>query len=537
MIETIQTKGMIQLSYTRLLTFMCFVLSVGVFSSCKKNDDKINNGQAELLSFGPTGARHGDTLRFIGHNLNKVTSIQFTGKNAVINQNEFKQQTSDLILVVVPTTAEKGYVTLKTPDGDIVTKTIFNLNVKTSASITSITKQARPGDNITLNGAYLNWVNRIIFNKNKVVTTFVSQSSNQLVVKVPADAQTGPLVVSFSGTDTVDLQTADTLKIALPVAASFSPNPVKHNTNVTITGTDLDLVTQVLITGSSKAITSFVSQSATQLVVKIDSFATKGKVTLVPASGVASVSATDLDVAMPTISGMSPNPVAIGSNVTITGTNLDVVKSVRFVGVPAEVSTFVSKTATQLVVAVPAGALTGKATLTILNSGLSVQSANDLQISGSSVAPIIVYDDALNSGWAQWGGWSTALQDMNNTEQPSTGSKAFKVTYSSTDAYGAVQLHPNSTFAFPPAGYTKLKISVYGGAGATATSQIAIYMKDATDPTDAQKVKLTLVPGSYTTYTIPLTSFSNNPAKVTEFVIQNYGTAGMTVYIDDISFQ
>ncbi|RYF77972.1 MAG: cell shape determination protein CcmA, partial [Chitinophagaceae bacterium] len=124
MIETIQTKGMIQLSYTRLLTFMCFVLSVGVFSSCKKNDDKINNGQVELLSFGPTGARHGDTLRFIGHNLNKVTSIQFTGKNAVINQNEFKQQTSDLILVVVPTTAEKGYVTLKTPDGDIVTKTI-----------------------------------------------------------------------------------------------------------------------------------------------------------------------------------------------------------------------------------------------------------------------------------------------------------------------------------------------------------------------------------------------------------------------------
>src|SRR5829696_1276445 len=191
---------MIQLSYKRLLSLTCFVLSIGILSSCKKDTDDENNGQVQLLSFGPTGARHGDTLSFIGTNLNKVSSIQFTGTNATIDQKDFKKHSPELIWVIVPTTAEKGYVTVKTTEGDIVTKTMLNLNVKSAYSIASVTKQARPGENVTLTGDYLNWVNRITFNKGKIVTTFVSQSQKQLVVKVPDDAQTGPLLVSFSGT-------------------------------------------------------------------------------------------------------------------------------------------------------------------------------------------------------------------------------------------------------------------------------------------------------------------------------------------------
>jgi hypothetical protein len=527
---------MMKLSNTRLLALFCFVLSIGVLSSCKKNDDVVNSGKVELVSFGPTGAKHGDTLRFFGNNLNKVSAIQFSGNNAIVNKEEFKQQSEELILLIVPQAAEQGFVTLKTAEGDIVSKTQFNLSVKTT--ITAIAPpRARPGENITITGNYLNWVNKVTFERNKVVTTFVSKSMSQLVVKVPVDAQTGPIVLSYQGTDSSFVQSTDTLKVTLPVATSFSPSPVKHNTNLTITGTDLDLVKQVEFAGVTKPITSFVSQTPTQLVVKIDSATVKGKFSLVAASGVKTVSATDLDVALPTISNMNPNPVGVGSNLTITGTNLDLVKSVRFVGVATAVSSFVSQTPTQLVVTVPAGALTGIPTLTIINTGLTVQAASDLQIAGSSVPPIIVYDDALSTSWDKWGGWATTLQDMNNTEQPNSGTTAFKVTYSTTDAYGAVQLHPKTTFTFPPAGYTKLKISVYGGAGTTATSRIAIYMKDATDPTDAQKKKLTLVPGAYTTFEIPLTDFSNNPAKINEFVIQNYGTAGITIYIDEISFQ
>src|ERR1700741_4651014 len=103
-----------------LLSFSCLLISAFVLVSCDKDKDKDGEGSTdkiELLSFGPTGAKHGDTLRFIGHNLDKVTSIKFTGANAVVDQAAFKTRTSDLILLLVPQAAEKGYVTLVTPQG------------------------------------------------------------------------------------------------------------------------------------------------------------------------------------------------------------------------------------------------------------------------------------------------------------------------------------------------------------------------------------------------------------------------------------
>ena len=266
---------MIKLSSFKLLALISVILSIGIVTSCDKDDDEVTSDKIQLLSFGPTGAKHGDTIQFIGTNLNKVTAIHFTGTNAVVNQADFKKQTSDNIRLLVPQAAEKGYVTLKTPEGDIVSKSQFNIGVLTT--VTSITAQARPGQNVTITGTYLNWVDKVTFSRDKVVTAFVSKTQTQLVVKVPDDAETGPLVLRFGGTDSANVQTADTLKVTLPVSSSFSPNPVKHATDLTITGTDLDLVKKVIFTSVTSPVTSFVSQTATQLVVKVPASTTKGK--------------------------------------------------------------------------------------------------------------------------------------------------------------------------------------------------------------------------------------------------------------------
>jgi len=197
-----------------------FILSVAILGSCKKKDEA-NSGKVELLSFGPTGARAGDTIRFVGLNLNKVTAIKFTGTSATVQQADFKKQDGNLILVIVPQSTEKGLVTLTTPDGDLVTKTQFNISVLTS--ISTMTKLARPGENVTITGTYLNWVDRITFTDGKLVKTFVSQSQTQLVVKVPDDAQTGPLVIHYLGTDSADIKTADTLTVKLPLITGYGP--------------------------------------------------------------------------------------------------------------------------------------------------------------------------------------------------------------------------------------------------------------------------------------------------------------------------
>lgn len=503
----------------------CFVLSIGAVVSCNKDDnDKPNDGKAALYSFGPTGAKVGDTLRFIGVNLDQVTSIKFTGVNAVVDKANFKSQASDVLTALVPSTTEKGKVVLKLSNGDsIVTKTVLNIGVKTT--ITSMTQQARPGANVTITGDYLNWIDRVTFNKNKLVTTFVSQSQTQLVVKVPDDAQTGPLVLHYSGTDSADLETKDTLKVTLPIATSMAPNPVKHGTNLTITGTDLDLVKKVYFTSVTNAVTTFVSQSATQLVVTVPGSTTKGKLKLEAASGVQTTTTADLDVVLPAITGMSPNPVDTLTNLTITGTNLDLVSAVAFVGASGgskSVTSFVSQSATQLVVGVPGGVSSGKITLGVKNSTLTVKSPGLLGIVGAPPPPIILYDEALN--WNGWigGGWGGS-KDVASTDYAKSGVKSIKISYTS-GGWGVPLQLGGGNYAID--GYNTLNVAIYADATATGKS-INIGFNEK----DGKTVTLT---AGWNLLSIPLSQIST-ATTVNYLYIKNYTASGdYTIYVDDL---
>ncbi len=506
-----------------LLSITSLLVSVAILTSCEK-DDNAKSDKIELLSFGPTGAKHGDTLRFIGHNLDKVTSIKFTGNAAVVDQPAFKLQSGDLIKVIVPQAAEKGYVTLTTPQGDIVTKTQLNLDVTTSVS--SLTAQARPGENVTINGSYLNWVTTVTFARNKAVQTFVSKSFSQLVVKVPADAETGPLVIRYGGTDSADLVT-DTVHVTLPVSTSFAPNPVKHQTNVTITGTNLDLTKKILFTGVASPVTTFVSQTATQLVVAVPAATRNGKVTLEAASGVQTVSGSDLNVVLPDVTGMNPNPVLPGTDVTITGTNLDLVTSVTFENRPA-VTTFVSQTPTQLVVTTPAGMASGKITLAVLNSTVTVQSANILTIIGGPPPPTVAlpfYDEGVTSNWTStgWigGGWGGTV-DYNNTTPVRVGAKSAKITYQG--GYGSPMQLGGATINM--ASYTTFKISIYGTAG-TAGKKVKIVFNSA----GGYEVTLG-AEGQWNDYAIPISNITA-ATTLSDIWLQEFsGSAGFVIYVD-----
>ncbi len=510
-----------------LLTISCLLLSVFVFTSCDKDnsdDSQKIPDKTTLLSFGPTGAKHGDTLRFIGYHLDRVSSIKFTGNAAVVDKAAFKTQTSELILLIVPQAAEKGYVTLTTTEGDIVTKTILNLDVL--ATVTSLTAQARPGDNVTINGTYLNWVKSVTFAKNKLVTAFVSQAFGQLVVKVPLDAETGPLVLAYGGTDSANLQTVDSVHVALPVATSFAPNPVKHQTNVTITGTNLDLAKKVMFTGVATPVTTFVSQTATQLVVNIPAATRKGKVTMEAASGVQTISAADLDVLLPVITTMAPNPVDPGTNLTITGTNLNLVTSVTFENKPP-VTTFVSQSATQIVVAVPMGILRGQITLGVQNSTVTVKSTDVLEIVGAAPPPTVALpfcDDGVSNNWTStgWigGGWGGTV-DYNNTSPVRVGSKSAKIAYSG--GYGSPLQLGGANISM--AGYTTFKISIFGGPGSTGKKVKIVFNSGG-------GYELVLrTEGQWNDYAVPISTITA-ATTLTDIWLQEFNGSDFTIYVD-----
>ena len=507
------------------LPFYFSTLAIWLFMmACNKENN--TSSTIELLSFGPTGAQHGDTIKFIGNNLDKVTSIEFTGgAAAAVDKKDFTLQSSQLIQVIVPQAAQKGYVTLKTPAGDIVSKTIFNMSVTTAVS--GFTSTARPGATITINGSYLDWVSKIVFKKNKEVTSFVSQSFDQLVVTVPDDAETGPLQIFYSGTDSSDFQTDDTLHVTLPLAASFSPDPVKHQTDVTITGTDMDLVKKVYFTNVSSPVTSFVSQTATQLVVTVPGGTKDGPVTLEAASGVQTVSSASLTMLWPTITSFTPNPVDPGSDLTITGTNLDLVTSVTLENVPA-ITSFVSQSPTQLVFTVPMGTAQGLITLGVLNSSVTVQSADILEITGSAPPPAIAlhfYDDAVTSGWNGWvgGGWGGTVS-YTNASPVRVGTKSIKVDYSG--GWGSpLQLGGAN---IPLSSYTTFKLSIYGGPGSAGNKVNVVF-----NGTGGYQITLG-AEGQWNDYAIPISSLTATSA-LSEIWLQEYsGAGGYTVYVDEI---
>lgn len=519
-------KKILSMSY---LPLICFISVTALLSSCKKNDTEAKPSKVTLASFGPTGSKHGDTLTFIGYHLDRVTAIQFTGTTgASIDQKNFIKQSPELILLIVPSAAEKGYVTLKSSDGDVVSKTMFNLKVATT--VTSITAQARPGENITITGNYLNWVNKITFARDKVVTAFVSKAINQIVVTVPADAETGPLVLSYLGTDSADVQTKDTLKVTLPVAVSLSPNPIKHQTNLTITGTNLDLAKKIVFTGVSTPVTSFVSQTATQIVVKVPAGTKTGKITLVAASDVTTLSATDLQVVLPTVTALAPNPIDPLANVTITGTNLDLVTGVSFTGITNPVTSFASQSATQLVVKVPDGTLKGKITLSVLNSTLTVISDQVLDIKGG-LPPLAdfafpIYTDALQNGFQDWS--FTDTHDFSSTAIVRQGNNSILANYNTGNGYQGVTFHAGSAVA--TGAYTKLEFSVFATAGLGGKKLNVVINGNWGGP-----AQVTLVAGEWSTFSLDLSAIGAS-SSLAEIVLQSAGWGG-TIYIDHVGLR
>ena len=161
----------------------------------------------------------------------------------------------------------------------------------------------------------------------------------------------------------------------------------------------------------------------------------------------------------------------------------------------------------------------------LFTSTLSVKSANDLSIIGSSVPPIIIYDDAVTSAWNGWigGGWG-GNKDYANTTPVRSGSKSIKVEY--TGSYGSPLQLGGANISL--AGYKTFNLSIYGAPGSGGKT-ITIGLNGTNG-----KYTFNVVEGAWTDLSIPLTTLTSDAA-LKEIWVQEYSNAtGYTIYVDNI---
>jgi hypothetical protein len=496
-------------------------------TSCQEDEEP--SAGVQLLSMGPSGVNHGEEITFFGANLDKVTEI-ILKPGVSVPKSAFTSVSKNRINIVVPAEAEAGKVTLKTPDGDIESKTI--LNFKVPVVITSITSEAKPGTNVTIKGDKLNWIEELTFASDLIIKkeNFVSLSLTELVVTLPMEAQTGYILFKTGGTDPLTFGSEEQLNVTLPAVTAINPSSARHTDVITLEGTNLDLVTSVTFPGGTEVFAqAFESQSETAINVAVPATAIKGKLTLTQYSPVTVTPESELTILLPAATAVTPSPAKPGiDDITITGTNLDLIAELGLPGSGAVLaSAFKSISATQIVLTLPAGAKSGGITYTTIhgytnNLGVTVR----IPAPGPAPLPITLYDETIAPGGGDWS-WNKITSDPASSEQFYSGDVSWKFE---TDNSGG--LSSGGITAIDASGQQVFTFALYGGAGTDGAVVAAILNDNWTDFNS-----VTLVEGKWTEYQIPLSAYpTTDVTKIVRFAFKVDDQPASVIYADRVGF-
>lgn len=343
-------------------------------TSCDNGDELDTNqysGGISLNVFGPSPVARGGELRFLGSGMDKVTSVVIPGSGEV---TEIKVISEEEIRVMVPQNAEVGYVTLRTSAGDITTKTLLTYSEPISLESFS-PSSVKPGDILTIKGEYLNLMSEVIFSDGIVVQgeSFIKHERGEIQVEVPAEAQTGLVIISDGAELPNWIYSEEELTVVLPsVENVLDLTDKKPGDVIVVEGKDFDLVKSVQMPNGDEVEFEVVVESEKETIsFVLPDNVTDGAVVMIPASGV-KVTIANIGVALPSEVVATPSSgLRAGDVITLTGVNMELVTDITFPGVEGAVAAE-SKSPIEVKVVMPAAATSGILKLNTA-SGASVE--------------------------------------------------------------------------------------------------------------------------------------------------------------------
>ncbi|MBO9703331.1 MAG: IPT/TIG domain-containing protein [Sporocytophaga sp.] len=479
-----------------------------------------------ITSFTPSSGYYNQPITITGTNLASVSSIYF-GSDMVF---DFVVNSPTSITAKVPFGEASGRISLTTLGGGTESAEVFTKIFESAPTFNSFSPSSGPvGTKVTITGSNFLSMGAIEFG-GIFIQDFVINSATSLSIRVPEGSTSGKIkLLSESSPGAIhEVQSATDFTItpkSAPTITSLTPTTASVGSTITINGTNF-LPTYYLVFKDIN-VTDFTVNSSSSITAVVPTGATTGKIGVVTAEGTA-VSSANLTIvvsAAPTISSFNPTSGAVGSTVTITGTNFTGASSVKFNNVSAISFSVVSSTSITAVV--PAGATTGKVTIT--TAGGTAVSASDFTL--LILAPVI---SSFTPGTANVG-TTVTISGSNFTGVTSVKFNNISASFTVVSA--------SSIRAIVPEGAMTGKISVTTSAGSALSGSDFKVSVPVVTLGSAELVK-DIIPGDVAGSPINLTScggtlffFAQDRSLVsgeTE-LWKSDGTASGTVMIKDIN--
>lgn len=344
-----------------------------------------------VSSVSPLNIKAGEKMTINGDYLNLIAEVIFND-GVVVDSSAFISQTRSKIEVNVPIEAQSGKIIVS--NGAEIPIQVYSeatVNVTLPAITSFSPNPVKPGAPLTITGTDFQLVKSIMFAENLSVETFaVNENKTSITVTVPMDVKQD--IFKLVCHSLVEVNSATDLNLVQPAAVKLAPLPAKNGKNLTITGTDLDLVTKVTFAGNVEG--SVVAQSATSIEVGIPATATEGKIIFSTRSGI-ETQTPELTLVKPQISSISPLALMAGNEITIKGSNLDLVKNIEFKdGILVEVN---SNDETTITIATPTAAVSGAIKL-ITHNGFELTSTEQLVLEAANKPVVTAITSPVKPG-------------------------------------------------------------------------------------------------------------------------------------------
>jgi hypothetical protein len=308
-------------------------------------------------SFAPASAAVGTDIVISGTQLAGSVLVTFTGPVSVTAT----AATATSLHVVVPAGALSGNVSVTNPAGTGTTTAIFKVLPKIT-SFNPPSPVGGSGATITVTGTNLKVGSTTPTVKIGAVVvpaaSIIMSTLTQISFPLPATAVTGKIMITTA--DGTATSASDLVVVLPPHPTSFVPTAAAAGTDIVINGTALAGSTLVTFTGGETA--SPTSVTATSLHVTVPAGALSGNVSVTNPAGTGTTTA--IFKVLPKITGFNPASGAVGAQITVDGTNLKIGATNPVVKIGAKVVTTFTATDLQVVLTIPAGAVTGKITIT-----------------------------------------------------------------------------------------------------------------------------------------------------------------------------